>query len=340
MVVVQIADGWVSRAGTRATHPPTHSALRAGPRCWQSSEYRASPAPRFNSEGRGAGDRGGSWSRTRASCSFERKLAPHRLGDNHHGSGSPPVFINLVTGKARYSEPCLSRGPARSAEWVGGWLRRTAPTDLPPPHDPPNPLQLQLTRVRREITSAIPPRMASDAKTNLPLNVSPSSHTPASAATTGTLSCTVAARVASSPRSAVYQIAYPPPEVTAPETRAQSAPRAGQCARPKNTALASSANGTARRKLPAVLTSGSPAPRPRKEYTPHAIPAVSIAAAASAGGACTPGQTNHARPPSASARPAIWIQSGRSPRRQPQRIMLACTAPNRSSAPVPAVSSR
>src|SRR5690349_16456928 len=122
MVVVQIADGWVSRAGTRATHPPTHSALRAGPRCWQSSEYRASPAPRFNSEGRGAGGQGGTWSRTCASCSSERVLAPHRPGDTHHGSGSPPVFINLVTGKARYSEPCLSRGPARSAEWAAGWF--------------------------------------------------------------------------------------------------------------------------------------------------------------------------------------------------------------------------
>src|SRR5690349_6916820 len=43
----------------RQSHPPTHSALRAGPRCWRSSEYRASPAPRFNSEGRGRGDQGG-----------------------------------------------------------------------------------------------------------------------------------------------------------------------------------------------------------------------------------------------------------------------------------------
>src|SRR5689334_6843899 len=50
------------RAPRRAetpTHPSAHSALRAGPRCWQSSEYRASPAPRFNSEGRGQGGQGG-----------------------------------------------------------------------------------------------------------------------------------------------------------------------------------------------------------------------------------------------------------------------------------------
>src|SRR5690349_3044823 len=127
MVVVQIADGWVSRAGTRATHPPTHSALRAGPRCRQSSEYRASPAPRFNSEGRGAGDRGGEAGAV---------LVPHAAPKEHSlpidsattstAPAPPPVFINLVTGKARYSEPCLSRGPARSAEWVGGSARRGA----------------------------------------------------------------------------------------------------------------------------------------------------------------------------------------------------------------------
>src|SRR5690349_2195328 len=127
MVVVQIADGWVSRAGTRATHPPTHSALRAGPRCRQSSEYRASPAPRFNSEGRGAGDRGGEAGAV---------LVPHAASKEHSlpidsattstAPAPPPVFINLVTGKARYSEPCLSRGPARSAEWVGGSARRGA----------------------------------------------------------------------------------------------------------------------------------------------------------------------------------------------------------------------
>src|SRR5690349_17857187 len=132
----------VTRRKHPAAHPPTHSALRAGPRCWQSSEYRASPAPRFNSEGRGAGDRGGSWSRTRASCSAERELAPHRPRDNDHGSGSPPVFINLVTGKARYSEPCLSRGPARSAEWVGEWFRLVTPTHPHAPHDRASPTSI------------------------------------------------------------------------------------------------------------------------------------------------------------------------------------------------------
>src|SRR5690349_7558446 len=44
------------------------------------------------------------------------------------GSAFPPrVGSKLVTGKARYSEPCLSRVPARSAEWVGGWVRSDAP---------------------------------------------------------------------------------------------------------------------------------------------------------------------------------------------------------------------
>src|SRR5690349_24340650 len=127
MVVVQIADGWVSRAGTRATHPPTHSALRAGPRCWRSSEYRASPAPRFNSEGRGAGRR-----ETGDGGEAGAVLVPHAAPNDSSlpiapatittAPAPPPVFINLVTGKARYSEPCLSRGPARSAEWVGGWV--------------------------------------------------------------------------------------------------------------------------------------------------------------------------------------------------------------------------
>src|SRR5689334_12025423 len=112
-------EGGESASRARTTHPPIpRSAPGLGAGKARSTELRQ---PRgLTQKGGGRGDRGGSWSRTRASCSSERVLAPQRSGDNHHGSGSPPVLINLVTGKARYSEPCQSRGPARSAEWVGG----------------------------------------------------------------------------------------------------------------------------------------------------------------------------------------------------------------------------
>src|SRR5690349_13885775 len=116
----------VTRRKHPAAHPPTHSALRAGPRCWQSSEYRASPAPRFSSEGRGRGTGGKAGAAlvpraARNECSLHIDSATPTTAP-----APPPVFINLVTGKARYSEPCLSRGPARSAEWVGGSARRGA----------------------------------------------------------------------------------------------------------------------------------------------------------------------------------------------------------------------
>src|SRR5690349_3139519 len=123
----------VTRRKHPAAHPPTHSALRAGPRCWQSSEYRASPAPRFNSEGREEGDEGGG-----AGAVLVPHAAPNESSlpidpaTTTTAPAPPPVFINLVTDKARYSEPCLSRGPARSAEWVGGWLWRPPPSTHPP----------------------------------------------------------------------------------------------------------------------------------------------------------------------------------------------------------------
>src|SRR5690349_8643376 len=51
--------GLCGRVGvTRRNHPPTHSALRAGPRDWQGSEYRALPVARFNKTwGEGGGNR-------------------------------------------------------------------------------------------------------------------------------------------------------------------------------------------------------------------------------------------------------------------------------------------
>ena len=57
------------------------------------------------------------------------------------------------------------------------------------------------------ITSAIPPRIATDARTRRRLRGSASSTTPPAAAITGTLSCTVAAWVALSAGRAVYQMA-------------------------------------------------------------------------------------------------------------------------------------
>ena len=57
------------------------------------------------------------------------------------------------------------------------------------------------------MTSAMPPRIAADATTRRKVIGSPSSATPPSAASTGTLSWTVAALVTRRPASAVYQIA-------------------------------------------------------------------------------------------------------------------------------------
>src|SRR5689334_25111019 len=46
-------------------------------------------------------------------------MRPRTKRELRAGSASSPrVGSKLVTGKARYSEPCLSRVPARSAEWV------------------------------------------------------------------------------------------------------------------------------------------------------------------------------------------------------------------------------
>src|SRR5437773_12276836 len=42
------------------------------------------------------------------------------------------------------------------------------------------------------------------------------------------------------------------------------------------------------------------------------------------------------RPVTATLKPTIWIKSNRSPLCRPQRIIVACTAPNKSNAPVPA----
>ena len=94
---------------------------------------------------------------------------------------------------------------------------------------------------------------------------SPRKTMPPAAAITGTLNWTVAAWVALRPRIAEYQIAYPIPDVSAPEAIAHTMPRvagrlAGSMARFRTTA-----NGAARRKFPAVVRVASPADLPRIE---------------------------------------------------------------------------
>ena len=59
----------------------------------------------------------------------------------------------------------------------------------------------------RQITSAIPPRIAIDASTNLSVIDSPRKTIPPNAAITGTLNCTVAALVFFNAGRAAYQIA-------------------------------------------------------------------------------------------------------------------------------------
>ena len=73
-------------------------------------------------------------------------------------------------------------------------------------------------------TSAMPPRIMADAMTRRGVNVSPRKSTPAKAVITGTLSWMVAALVALSAGSAVYQMAYPIAEVRAPDAAAYAMP--------------------------------------------------------------------------------------------------------------------
>ena len=69
-----------------------------------------------------------------------------------------------------------------------------------------------------------PPRIAPVAETSLHVICSPKNTTPATAAMIGTVSCTIAARVVVKLRKAMYQIAYPRPDVTAPEIVANTMP--------------------------------------------------------------------------------------------------------------------
>ena len=69
---------------------------------------------------------------------------------------------------------------------------------------------------------------------------------------TGTLNWTVAAWVAVSPRIAEYQIAYPIPDVSAPEATAHVIPRVAGRVEGSIARFNPNANGAALRKFPAV----------------------------------------------------------------------------------------
>ena len=68
------------------------------------------------------------------------------------------------------------------------------------------------------------------------------------------------------------------------------------------------------------------------------MPATTISDAPSGAGALTPGSTSHTTPATAAAMPSARSGPGRSPRASPTPIIVTCTAPNSSSAPVPASS--
>ena len=76
------------------------------------------------------------------------------------------------------------------------------------------------------ITIATPPRIATEAITNLNPIGSPSENTAIKAVMTGTLSCTVAALVTVKPFKAAYHIAYPHPDARAPDKTANTIPAA------------------------------------------------------------------------------------------------------------------
>src|ERR1039457_4774458 len=111
----------------------------------------------------------------------------------------------------------------------------------------------------------MPPRMARDATTKRTLRDSPRIMMPPNAAMTGTLSGTVAAVVAFSAGSTEYQVAYPNPEATAPETMEYKTPTISRLAHEWSITLSRIANNIARRKFPAVILVGFPAPFPRNE---------------------------------------------------------------------------
>ena len=101
----------------------------------------------------------------------------------------------------------------------------------------------------------------------------------------------IAALVAVSPRSAVYQMMYPIPEVTAPEITAHIVPIVVMCScgRTNNTVIRT--KGIVRIKLSVVTATGFELPRPRSEYIPQEMPAIAINPELLMDGASRPGDT-------------------------------------------------
>src|SRR4249919_1795366 len=185
-------------------------------------------------------------------------------------------------------------------------------------------------------TSAIPPSTATPATSSRGVSASPRNAMPPMAASSGTLNCTVAALVARSSGNTEYQTAYPSPDASAPDAIAYAMPTRSStpC---RASSIRTTAAGTVRRKFPAVTQVASPAPRPRSEYTPQAIPADSIKPAPIGGGAEMPGSSNPTSPVSANTNPTSFQPRSRSPRHSPWPTIATWTAPKSNSAPVAAV---
>ena len=113
------------------------------------------------------------------------------------------------------------------------------------------------------IATATPPRIQPLVPTSRSVSTSPNITSAPNAAIIGTVNCTVAACVVESPGNARYQIAYPSPEVTTPETTASPTPSPET--RPPNHGIAKAGKHItpARTKFPAVSSNGRPLPRPR-----------------------------------------------------------------------------
>src|SRR4051812_48824432 len=161
--------------------------------------------------------------------------------------------------------------------------------------------------------TATPPRIAIDASSRRKLSSSPSNITPPSAAITGTVNWTAAALVTVKPRSAVYQITYPRPEVTPPDSTAYQTPALSSDTDGNIRMPSTTANGTARTKLPAMTSTGSPVPLPRMEKNPQAMPDATMSSAPTSGGAVSPGSTRPTMPANAHKNPAARREDNFSP---------------------------
>src|SRR5262249_44058500 len=153
------------------------------------------------------------------------------------------------------------------------------------------------------------------------------------AVSTGTISCTTAARQAASAGSAAYHSVYATPDASDPDAVARSTPCDVMWRDDPDTAANRTPATVARAKLPAVAASGSGRSGPTSEYTPQHTPATAMSARPIGSGAVTPGTVSTMRPPIASSTPIQSIRAGRSPRMSPAPIIVTCTAPNSTREP-------